>query len=829
MTTGGAGTSPEASAGSASLAMVFTLLRRAARSLWRSRGFSLVAILTLGLGIGLSVAIFSVVYGVLLRPLDTPGADRVVTVWQSPVDGAATGEDGEPTLELTSRGLFRAWRQGNRSFTAMGGYILFPADLAGDGDALPESVASAAVTRGYFETFGVTPALGRGFETAEETQGQHFAAVLSHDLWQRRFAGDDEILGRPIRLNEADYTVVGVLPESFREPLNPEVEVWTPLPLDPPPEDHAHSYVYAVGRLAEGVSASAARQDLAAVTAAERERHPEALAGVGITLQPVLESVVGSSERLLLLLLGAVLLVLLATCANVGSLVMTRIANRGPEIALRSALGAGRGRLSALVLAEGLVLGLVSAGVGLAVGWAGVWLLRAQAPSQVPRVEAIQLDGPVFAFALSVALFAGLLAAFLPAVRIWRRQPAEVLRQGAGVGGARAANRLRAGLVVAEIAIGLVLLMGAGVLLRTMLNLHRVDPGFAVEGVVLGQVNLSPARFAEADDLAAFAARVEEELNQRPEIDAGGVVSVVPPASGHAEQELEVEGRRDRGAPVSALLRGISPGFLEALEIPVTEGRAIDSRDVFGATPVALVNQRFVERYSQGRSPLGRQLRLAGEEGDPWRTIVGVTGDIHGLALDRPPVPEVYLPTYQWPSRSLAVVGRMSVPPETGFLVLRQVVDKIQPGLVVAGVDTLEERLSRSLALRNFLALLIAGFALVALLLVGIGTYGVISLAVVQRRLEIAVRLAVGAQRRSVVGMVLLWTVVLTAIGVGLGLALSSALGRTVANFLFGVEPFDPPTALAVALLIAGIAFLASLVPALRAARTDPMEALKTT
>jgi len=798
-----------------------TQVRGAVRSLRRSPGFSLVAVLTLGLGIGLNVAIFSVVYGVLLRPLDLPEAGRLFTVWQSGDGG------GEPERNLTSRGLFNDWRERNHSFAEIAAFIPFQVDATGA--QLPENLEAAAVSQGYFSVFAVRPALGRGFLKSEETEGQHFVAVLSYGLWQRRTAGDPAILGKTIRLNDADYTVVGVMPASFRDPLNPDAEVWSPLPLVPSPEDRGHSYVHAVGRLAPGVSAVAARQDMNAVTAGLREEYPEALAGVGVELVPLRDTIVGPSRRLLLLLLGAVMVVLLATCANVGSLMMTRVSNRRQELALRSALGAGPGRLSGQIVAEGFVLGVASALVGLLLGFGGVALLRRLAPPQVPRVEAIYLDGPVFAYTLSVALAAGLVAAFLPAVRTWRRQPAQVLREAAGLGGSRADRRFRSGLIIGEIALGLVLLMGAGLLLETMANLSAVDPGFAVDGVVLGRISLSPSRFADEASMSAFLGRVEERLNSRPELEVAGTVSTPPPTSGQSPRSFELEGSSSRSSPPSALVRGVSPHFFAALDVPLVAGRRIAARDSRSASEVAMVNQAFVDRYFAGRSPLGRRLRMADDEeaGPRWRTIVGVAGNIRGLGIDQAPEPEVYLPTLQWPSRSMSVVARVDGSAESAFEAVRRAVAEAEPGQVVAGLTTMDERISRTLALRQFLAVLITGFAFVALVLIAIGTYGVISLAVDQRRRELAVRLAVGARRASVLGMVLLWSAVLTVTGVIVGLALAAAAGRTVSGFLFGVEPFDLTTATSMVLLLATVAFAASLVPALRAARTDPLEALK--
>jgi putative ABC transport system permease protein len=795
--------------------------RHAFRSLSKAPAFSLAVLLTLGLAGGLGTAVFSLAYGILLRPLGVPRSERLVTLWQ---DMEARGGGRQ---ETTGRSVFSAWRERNRTFAGMAAFLDMPADLTGIDP--PENVPAAAVSHEYFSVLGVRPALGRGFLPDEETEGRHKVAVLSHALWARRFGSDRSIVGRPVSINDSDYTVVGVMPEGFRAPLQPQAEIWTILPFDPPADDWGYSYVNALGRLRDGVSVAAAQADMARAGASLATEHPDALQGVGVTLVPALDALTGPSRKLLLLLLGAVSLVLLVACVNVSSLVLSRATDRRAELAVRVALGARRGLLVRQVVLEMFLLALGGAALGALFGRLGLGLLRAFAPPQMPRLDDIRLDGPVLAVTAGVSLLAGLAAGLLAAFSLWRQPPADPLREATGATAGRATFRSRSLLVVAEVAASLMLLVGAGLLLRTLTALARVDPGFHTEKMVLGRLTLGPGRYPKPPDMAVFLAQLEERLQHRPEIARVGIVSNQPLADGKSEIALAMEGRRDAAEPPSALYRGVSPGYLGTMRLALVSGRPLTASDTAGAPPVALVNERFVRRYLDGRSPIGRRVRLDPKDDPegPWWTIVGVVADVRGQSLDQEPVPEIYVPVAQRPSRRVTVVAVAAGPPAAALRALQSAATEIRPGQVISRPSTMDEVLDRALSPRRFAAGLLGGFAGVALALAAVGIYGIMALAVAQRRREIAVRLALGARTSAMTAMILRWSALLLAAGIALGLAGALLTSKALASLLYGVQPVDGWTLAGVVLLLALTAFLASLLPALRAGRVDPARTLR--
>lgn len=799
----------------------FSDLRSAFRSLRKAPAFSLAVLLTLALGNGLNTAVFSMIYGVLLRPLDVPRSEQLVAVWQN-----MEKRDGRRD-DQTGRGVFSDWRARNRSFQGMAAFIEFPADLTGIDP--PENVAGVVVSHEYFEVMGVKPVLGRGFLKEEETEGKHLVAVLSHELWARRFGGDRSILGKTVSINETDYTVVGVLPAGFRAPLLPEIGVWAPLPLEPPADDRGYSYVYAIGRLKPGITLEAAQADMDGVAAALAADYPEALHDVGVTLEPILDTIVGPSRKLLLLLLGAVSLVLLVACVNVSNLVLSRATDRRAELAVRVALGADRRDLLRHLVYESVLLALGGSVLGFLLGGLGLQILRGFAPPQVPRLEDIRLDGTVFAVTFGVSLLVGVVAGLVPVLSLWRRPPADPLREATGATAGRLALRSRSVLVVAEVAASIVLLVGAGLLLRTLASLTQVDPGFRTENLVLGRLTLGPGGFPEPHDMAGFLAQVEERLKQRPEIAAAGIVSTQPLADGKVDMPFALEGRKTGKETPAAYYRGVSPGYFTTVGLSLVAGRGPGTGDTADAPAVALVNQSFARRFLPGENPLGLRLRLDPDDDPegPWRTIVGVVADIHGQALDQAPEPEIYVPIAQKPSRRATIVARAAGEPAAALQALQAVADEVRNGQVVARPATMEEVLDDALSPRRFAAGLIGAFAAVALVLAVVGIYGVMALAVAQRQREIAIRLALGARTSSMTAMVLRRSGLLIALGAAAGLAGSLATSKALASLLYGVQPVDGVTLGGVILLLALAAFLASLVPALRAGRVDPARTLK--
>ena len=793
----------------------------ALRSLRKSPGFSLAVIMTLGLGIGLNAAVFSAVHGVLLRPFDLPQPERLYTVWQNMESRDGTRQ------ESTGFAVFSDWRARNHSFAQMAAFRRQAVDLSSIDP--PESVTGAWVSHEYFPVLGVKPALGRSFLKEEETQGKNSVAILSSELWARRFGRDPAILGKSITANYKQVTVVGVLPPGIHPPLVPDAEIWTPMPLDPVPDDRPYSTIAVIGRLKPGVSPAAAQDDMDRVAASLAADYPEALHGIGATVVPALEAVSGPARKPLLLLLGAVSLVLLIACVNVGNLALSRATSRGSELAVRIALGARPGRVARLFVAEGVLLALGSAILGLFIGVLFLALLRSLAPPQTPRLDSIRLDGTVIAVTLAVSVVTGLLAGLLPA--LWSlRRPFGILREATGATSGPTSLRSRGVLIVAQIAASIVLLVGAGILLRTLVALAQVDPGFRTEKMVVGRLSVRPANPPAMTDVVDFMAQYEERLRQRPEIAAAGLIVPQPLADKGFEMSFAFEGQSPSVEErQEALWRWVSPGYFQAFDIPPVDGRLFTDSDVISSPLVAVVNESFVRRFLGDRVALGRQIRSIAHDGPeaPWRRIVGIVRDVRGRSLDKPPEPEIYIPLRQDPGAVATVVARASGSTTAALKAMQDVAKQLRPGQVVARRETLEDAVNRDLSPRRFAAGLIGSFATVALLLAAVGIYGVTALAVSHRQREFAIRLALGAQPKAVTRMVLRWMGLLVALGVGIGLAAALATGRTIASLLYGVQATDEATLIGAALVLAVVALAASLLPARRAGRVDPSPILQ--
>jgi len=799
-------------------------LRYAWRSLRRAPAFALAAVLTLGVGIGINAAVFSAVHGVLLEPFDLPQPQRLVTVWQ---DMRARGGKRD---DRAGWAVFDGWRARNRCFAALAAFSGHAADLSSIDP--PENVVGAAVSHELFAVLGVQPVLGRGFLPQEETKGKDAVAIISYGLWQRRFGADPAVVGRTITVTGRQRTIVGVLPRRFLWPLDPEVEIWVPQWLAPLPEDWGSAYVGVIGRLASGVSTAAAQAEMDRVGTALAADHPAELRGVGVTVEPLLDAVVGATRKPLWLLLGAAALVLLLACLNVANLGLARATARGPELAMRLALGAGRSRLARLFVAEGLLLAAAGAAAGLLLGWLCLASLRGLAPPQTPRLEAIRLDSTVAASTLALSLIVGVAAGSLPALWLLRqhqRLPVEALRGAAASTPGKGTLRGRGGLVVAEIAASIVLVAGAGMLLRSLAALSRVDPGFRTDKMVLGVLYVVPAHPPDKRDVVEFAARLEERLQARPEIAAVGLISRQPLADSGNSMGFALAGqdpKEEQRQP--ALWRVSSPGYFKAFGIPLVAGRFFDGSDRQGSPPVALVNQQFVRRYLGGGGAVGRRLRSQEAAGPdaPWRQIVGVVGDLHGLSLDRTPEPEIYLPIAQQPAMRVTAVARAAHSTAAALATLQEVAKSLRPGQVVGRRQTMQELLDRGLSPRRFAAGLTATFAGVALLLAAVGIYGITALAVSQRRRELAVRQALGAAPLGLVAMVLRWCALLLVCGVAGGLACCLAMGRAVAGLLFEVRTMDAWSLAAAVAFLTLVSLAAAAGPAWRAARIDAARVL---
>jgi putative ABC transport system permease protein len=801
----------------------------AARLLRRRPLYAAVATATLALGIGATTAVWSAVDHVLLRPLPYREVERVVTLWET--DAAA----GRSKQEVAP-GDYVDWRERSRSFTAMALAEPFGYDLT-DGER-PEPAAAWRVTEEWFEALGVALLHGRGFlpEEYAASAERPAAVVLSHRLWRSRYGADPGLVGRTVALDGAATVVVGVLPAGLDYP-EPR-DVWTPkvfLVTDRRDErtERGSRYMRVVARLAGGVGLAAAADEMDRIGAELAREAPSTNAGVGVAVVPLREHVVGRVRPALLVLLGAVALVLAIACANVAGLLLGRAWERGREVAVRVALGASRARLARQALAEGLALAAAGGALGVGAAWAALRLVVASAPPAVPRLGELGLDGPVLAFAAGVSLAAALLCAAAPALRPTAagtpRGTAALLGGAGSATRTGTAPRLRTLLVVAQVAIGLVLLVGAGLLGRSFLNLTANDLGFTVERRAALQLFLWDHFPRRADREQAVAA-IAERMAAVPGVGEVAVVSALPfhPSQIDAADELVVEGRPAApGERRTVFTTVASPGYFGLMGIPLLAGRPPSERDRGDAPPVAWINETLARRFFPGEDPVGRRVTIGVMSAPVSREIAGVVGDVRPTALDSDPRPELYVPYAQTGTGSVTFVVRGETDPAALLDELRAAVWEVEPEQSVYHAATLEELVAATLAQRRFHLALVGAFSTAALALALVGVYGLLSYLTRQRTSEIGVRMALGASRRSVASMVVGSGLRLALAGVGLGLAGALAATRFLRPLLYGVEPADPRTFTQIALLVVAICALAAYLPARRAAAADPVAALR--
>lgn len=799
--------------------------RYAVRALRHSPGFALSALATLALGIGATAGVYGVVRGVVLAPLAYPQPDELVTIWMS---NPAQGIDED----ITSWPNFADWRARSRSIEHMAAVRGGRWALTGPGDA--QEVRGAAVSRGFFELMGAPLVLGRGFAEQEAEGDRIRVVVLSHELWTRRFGADRGIVGRTIELDDEAWEVVGVTAPGQRYPR--DAELWTPLSgplLDDLREARGALWLPVVGRLAEGVSMGAAQRELDAVAAALRSEYPDENEGIGITLEPLHETLVGDVRAPMIVLLGAAWLVLLIAVVNVANLQLARGTARTREVALRLALGAGKGRVMRQLLAESLVLGVLGGLLGAALAAGAVEMLVRFAPPDLPRLEEVAADpGLVFA-GLGVAVLSSVLFGFAPALHAGRVDARARLDDGARGGTSGGLVRLRGLFATGQFALALVLLVGAGLLVQSFERLSRLDPGFAPEGVLSATLSLPSSRYPNGDAVRPFTDELLAEVRALPGVEAAATMSTLfladladmGPVSIASRPELSDQERRR--SPV--VQDAASVGFLEATGMELLAGRPFEDADGPDARRVAIVNEAFVRAFLPDRDPLGERFMWGRPQGDnpQWITIVGIARDARRAGLAGQVRPSAFLPWRQSSDSRMDVLVRTSGDPAALGPALRDAVARIDPRLPVTRVRTLEQAMSEALSARRFVMLLLAAFALSATALAAVGIYGVMAYVVGQRRREIGIRVALGAERgqmlRRVVGEGL------ANVGVGLALGVVSALSLTgvLRSQLYGLEPTDPLTfALATASLVL-VAALACLLPARRAATLDPMRVLR--
>ena len=805
-------------------------LRFGARLLRRSPAFTAVAVLTLALGIGANTAIFSVVNAVLLRPLGYTEPERLFMVYQR-------ADDPEAQRMRVSPLDFIDFRERTRAFSGLAAHAGRGFTLTGEGE--PELVITQMATAELFDVLGVEPMLGRAFVPEENTAGRNRVLILGHGLWQRRYGGDPRVVGSPVTVDGKPFVVVGVMPPGFAYPTD-RYQMWTPLvlqgagPEDPPVTRSSH-YLQVVGRLAPGATAEQAEREISSLSAALARQYPESNEGVTSTLVPLEREIVGEVRTPLLVLLGAVGLLLLIACANVTSLMLARASVRRREVAIRTALGASRGRVVRQLLTENLLVFVLGGAVGLLAARLALGALLALAPADIPRLADTSVDGGVLLFTLALSLVTTLVFGLAPAVQLSGGGVPDWLRVGRGTAG-RESQRLRSALVVGELALSLVLLASAGLAIRSFARVLAVDPGFSPDGVASFSVVLPPARYPEAEGLRSFQRQLLDALAAQGPVEAVGANSHLPLGGNDIENSFTVDGFTggEEDGPVAGV-RGVGGDYFRAMRIPVRRGRALGPGDGAGAAPAVVVNEAFARRYLAGADPLGRRLKLGtAESADPWRTVVGVSVDVAHLDLVSEARPEVYLPYAQlddaflsnW-ARGFHVVVRGRADPAVLFGAARAELSRLDPALPMNDVRTMAERVGESTAARRFQMLLLGLFAAVALLLATVGIFGVMSFFVTQRTREIGIRMALGAGRSEVMRLVVGRGAVLAAIGIGVGIAGALWVTRWMRSLLFGVPAHDPVTFAAVVLLLAATALLASWLPARRATRVDPMVALR--
>jgi putative ABC transport system permease protein len=793
----------------------------AVRRLLKAPGFTLVAVLTLALGIGANSAIFSVVNGVLLKPLPYPEPDRLVGVYHT-TDGQRAVMSG-PNFTDVSRAA--------TSFESAAAISTGRMILTGEGE--PTRLAIAEVSASLFSVLRVRPALGRAFNADENTPGRNNLVILSHGLWQQRFGSDPSVIGRRITLDGVSKEVVGVMPAGFSYPSGRDA--WLPVDYDEGfvTKQRGAWYLSVVARLKPGVTPQQSAAEVEAIGRNLARQYPDANAEIGMTTYPLLEAMVGNIRPSVMILLGAVGFVLLIACTNVANLLLARAATRETEMAVRTALGAGRARLVRQLLTESVLLSLVGAGFGLLLAVWGVELLTNLKPQGIPRLDNVRIDGVVILFTIAVGVVTGVLFGLVPAFAATRGLSATLKESGRGAVTSRSAGRVRGALVVTELALAVMLLVGAGLLMRSFIKLQAVDPGFKVDPALTFDLTLPDARYKEMEQQIAFYDQLLPRLRGLPGVQAASAVMGLPLAGLDFIISFEVAGR----PPVppaqqpSMQVRVATPEYFSTLGISLKRGRMFTEDDRLQSPKVVLITEAAAKQYFPNEDPIGKTIKLGWGRG-PGKPraggeVVGVVGDIKAEGLDDPNQPQIYMPLRQWPVSFMTVVLKTSVPPTSLTEAARAQVAAIDPNLPLSNLGTLDAIVAKSISQQRFYMTLLSVFAAVALVLAAIGIFGVLSYAVSQRTREIGIRMALGAQERTVIGLVVRQAMALVAAGVVAGTLLALYLSQTMTKMLFSVRPTDPTTFVSVAAVLAGVALLASYLPARRATRVDPIVALR--
>jgi len=815
--------------------------RYGARMLRKSPGLTAVAVLSLALGIGAISTIFSFVNGIMLRPLPYPDPERLVLLDETAF------KRGSPSMGVSFPN-FLDWREQSHSFEDIACYDTGGFAIAGGGPgggAEPEQLQGAFVNQGLFEILGIAPILGRTF-TADEDQPDHDQVViLSYGLWQRRFGADPNVIGQTVLLNNRSRTVIGVMPKGFQFP---EVaEAWGPLALNTKIYTRTDHGLESIARLKPGVTLDQAQAEMIRIASNIEQQNPVTNEGLSVSLTSLRTGLVGDYKKALLILLGVVGFVLLIACVNVANLLLARATARQKEIAIRAALGANRGRIFRQLLTESLLLGLISGVLGLMLALWGLDLLLAAIPIDIPFWMKFDLDGRVLGFTAACSVLTSFVFGTVPAIEASNPDLNETLKEGGRSASGGGRHHLRSLLVVAEIAISLVLLVGAGLMMRSFMNLQRVDAGINPEGVLTMNIALPGGRYREPEKRITFFSQLLERIRTIPGVQSAGTNSGLPLAGSNWGRSLTVEGFPVLSVGEAPAINHcvISSGYFHAMGIPLLKGRDFDERDTRDApkvpqltvhgesmpsssSGVTIIDERLAREYWPDADPIGKRIRFGPpEDNEPWHTIVGVVGEVKHQRLDASTRKSVYLPFARMPIGGSSLAIRTSGRPESLIAAVRSQVRELDPDLPITRVMPMTEVVARSVWQPRLYTALFGVFAGVALILATVGIYGVMSYAVTQRTREIGLRMALGAQRHDVLKLVVGQGVLLATIGVGVGLAAALALTRLMSSLLFGVTATDPITFAAVSVLLAGVALGACFIPARRAAKVDPMVALR--
>lgn len=808
------------------MSALFQDIRFALRMLWKTPGFTAIAILSLALGIGANTAVFSVVNALLLKTLPYHDPSRIVLAWGvSPSEGIDRGQVSATDVA--------DWSARNHVFAAVSTYASFRPIIAGNGE--PERIAGAQVGDGFFEVMQGKPLLGRVFNAEEQQEGKDFVAVLGYGLWQRRFAGDPNVIGKTLMLSARPYTVVGVMPADFQSLpaglLDAPAEFYRPVAEPPNEKERASRHLRAIARLKPGVTLTQAQSEMSLVSRQLEQEHPSTNTGGGVHLVTLAGDLVSPVRPALLLLFGAVAFLLLIACANVGNLLLARSVARQREVAIRAALGAGRGRLVRQFLTESLLLAFAGGTLGLL---GAVWAtssIEAAGTRFLPLLGAIQLDARVLAFTFAVSTLTGILFGCAPALRASRADLNTTLNDGGRTPNAGSTrSNLRSALVVVEVALAMVLLIAAGLLIKSVVRLQAVDPGFKSAGLVTMNVWLPQAKYPNERAWNSFYDRMISRLSAVPGIDQIGLTSVLPVSDNFDKRTIEAEGQPRRAGEFPSVDNYIvTPDYPRTMSIPLLRGRSLTAQDKTGALLAVLVSETTARKLWPGEDAVGKRLRFYTSdpiEQRPWRTVVGVLGDVKQYGLDTPGTMALYAPLPQMPTSAMTLVVHSRIDSESMAATVRREILALDNEQAVFNVATMEQWLADSTSVCRFTMFLLGLFAGLAFLLAAIGIYGVLAQTVAQRTHEIGIRMALGAQRGDVLRLIVRQGMTLTGMGVIAGLCGAFALIRFIASLLFHVSAGDPITFAVISLLLISAAFLACYFPARRAARLEPLVAL---